>query len=616
MEYGLHQSLAIYSGGLGVLSGDHCKSASDLGVPLVAVGLLYRSGYFRQTIDPEGRQQHFYPEYDFSRLPLRPAAGPTGRAVTVKVPFPGRDIVARVWVAQVGRVPLLLLDTDTPENDPADRPITNNLYVRGRDMRLAQELVLGAGGVRALAALGIEPQGWHLNEGHSALLQLERLREAIAAGASDPEAALRDLARHTAFTTHTPVPAGNEQFDRALAARYLEPWSEVLGLGVERLLALGDADHAGSFNLTAMGLKTSRFANAVSRLNAEVTNRMWGHLAVPRNGDSQGDEPPIEPITNGVHTPTWVGREMRALFDRHLGPQWQDLLLDEEAWRRVLEIPDAEIWEVRQAQKARLGRFCRSRWREQFGRHGRSPEQLREVAAMFDDRALTIGFARRFATYKRAQLIFKDIERLRRLLNRPGMPVQILFAGKAHPADLPGQELIQQIVRMSGEEGFAGRVFFLEDYDMRIGGMMVQGADVWLNTPRMPMEASGTSGQKASLNGALNVSILDGWWPEGWDGTNGWAIGTAAPQPGDDEAQDVADAAALYALLEDEVVPEFHDRPPVPGNGNGNGNGREPLPTRWIARVKDAIATVTPRFSSDRMVRDYVERAYMPLTRR
>jgi len=548
MEYGLHQSLAVYSGGLGVLSGDHCKSASDLGVPLVAVGLLYRSGYFRQTVDPEGRQQHFYPEYDFSRLPLRPAAGPAGRPVVVQVPFPGREIAARVWVAQVGRVPLILLDSDTPENDAADRPITNNLYVRGRDMRLAQEMLLGAGGVKALRALGIHPAVWHLNEGHSALLQLERLREKVATGAGFDEA-LTDLAQRTAFTTHTPVPAGNEQFDRALAARYLEPWQQPLGVGGDRLLAFGDAGDGGSFNLTAMGLRTSRYANAVSKLNAEVTSRMWSHLPVPRNGDAAQGERVIAPITNGVHTPTWVGREMRALFDRRLGPDWQRLLLDEAAWRMVLELPDEEVWAVRRAQKARLGRFSRSRWREQFGRHGRSPEQLREVAGMFDDDALTLGFARRFATYKRAQLAFFDIDRLRDLLGRAEQPVQILFAGKAHPADLPGQDLIQQIVRLSADPGFAGRVFFLEDYDMRIGAMMVQGVDVWLNTPRRPMEASGTSGMKAALNGGLNLSILDGWWPEGFDGDNGWAIGGEQAPGGDEAERDAADAAALYRAL-------------------------------------------------------------------
>jgi starch phosphorylase len=494
-------------------------------------------------------------------------------------------------------VPLLLLDTDVPKNHPADRPITGLLYVAGREMRLAQELVLGVGGMRALEALGIEPAVWHLNEGHCALVQLERLRRAVAKGRK-AERALADLGKQVVFTTHTPVPAGNETFDRELAGKYLGPWSELTGLPTERLLELGEAGPAApegdGFNLTALGLRTSRAANAVSRVNAEVVQRMWAHLRPPEDRA----HPPIFPITNGVHAGTWAGREMRDLFSRHLGADWQEKLLEEEAWRPILAVPDEELWAAHRAQKERLGRFTRTLLRDQFARHGRSPDELRAVDELFDPAALTLGFARRFATYKRAKLVFTDLTRLRGLLCQAERPIQLLFAGKAHPADLPGQDLIRQIFELSQSSDLGGRVFFLEDYDMRVGRMLVQGADVWLNTPRRPMEASGTSGQKAALNGALNLSVLDGWWPEGYEGDNGWAIEGAV---GTEEEQDQADAAALYALLEGEVVPLFYERDAVG------------LPGTWIARMKRSIASITPRLSSHRMVREYVDRAYFPV---
>jgi starch phosphorylase len=597
MEYGVHQSLALYSGGLGVLSGDHCKSASDLGLPFVAVGLLYRHGYFRQTIDADGRQQHTYPEYDFHRLPIRPAMGHTGREVVVKVPLPEREVAVKVWVAQVGRVPLVLLDTDIPQNDPADRPITNILYIRGREMRLVQEMVLGIGGARALEALRIEPAVWHMNEGHSALLQLERVRALVARGSSPQDARAR-VSRDAVFTTHTPVPAGNEQFSTDLVRRYLAPQCERARLSVDEVLAWGDAQQAGSegtFNLTAVALRLSSFANGVSRLNAEVAGQMWEPLFAQIPGDRQ----PIRPITNGVHPPTWVGEEMMRILTRALGAGWSERLLAPEDWARILEVPDDELWQAHLAQAERLGRFLRSRLRDQFARHGHSPEELRVVSTLFRADTLTIGFARRFATYKRASLIFSDLDRLHALLSDSERPVQILFAGKAHPADLPGQELIQRIFELSLEARFRGRVFFLEDYDMRVAAMLVQGVDVWLNTPRRPMEASGTSGQKAAMNGALNVSVLDGWWPEAWDGENGWVIGN-----GDDyasqEEQDLADALSLYRTLAESVIPTYYDL----------DDGR--LPRRWIAMMKRSLATVTPNFSSLRMVRDYAVEAYIP----
>lgn len=597
MEFGLHQSLAVYSGGLGVLSGDHCKSVSDLGIPFVAIGLLYRHGYFQQTIDADGVQQHSYPDYDFSRLPLRPVADSRGRSIVIGVPFPGREVLARVWLAQVGRVPLLLLDTDLPENDPSDRPICNQLYVSGREMRLAQEVLLGRGGVRVLEELGIDPGVWHLNEGHSAFLQLERLRSFVRRGASLDDAT-ETIRANAIFTTHTPVPAGNEQFDPNLVVKYLRDLADEVGLGVEGLLDAGRArEGETSFNLTALAVRTSSFQNGVSRLNGRIASDMWRHLY------PEGTDEPISSITNGIHSATWIGREMRELFEEHLGRDWQGRLLDPPSWDAILEIPDEAVWKAHQAQKRRLGRFTRGRLLHQFARHGAAPDELRSVGALFDERALTIGFARRFATYKRASLVFSDPDRLRALVSEADRPVQFVFAGKAHPADRPGQELIQRIFRLTREDGFRGRVFFLENYDMRMGRMLVQGVDVWLNTPRRPMEASGTSGQKAAMNGALNFSILDGWWPEGWNGDNGWVIGEETG--GRDEAdQDRADVESLYGTLESEIAPLFFDR------------GEDLLPRGWIRAMKESIRTLTPQFSAHRMVRDYLELGYLPAAMR
>lgn len=596
MEYGLHQSLALYSGGLGILSGDHLKSASDLGVPLVAVGLLYRSGYFGQTLDSDGHQQHSYPQYDFARLPLRPVSGHTGRDMLVTVPLPGREVQAKVWLAQVGRVPLLLLDTEIPGNDPADRPITGMLYVQGRAMRLAQEVILGIGGARALAACGIEPEVWHINEGHSALLQLERLAMALGRGAASLSEALSGIRETTVFTTHTPVAAGNEQFERELARHYLNVWPSRLRTSWEELCALAKVDphDGGTFNLTALALRTSRTANGVSRIHGGVSRRMWQGLFARQ----EPEDVPIGHITNGVHLPTWLGREMRDLLRRHLGLTWQAQLHYPDVESKIDALPDEELWQAHLAQKLRLGRFVRSRQRDQLARHGRSPEELRRVEEMFRTEALTIAFARRFATYKRARLVFSDPHELRRLFSSTDRPVQILFAGKAHPADRPGQELIQHIFQLGQTPPFEGRVIFLENYDMRVARMLVQGVDVWLNTPRRPLEASGTSGQKAAINGALNCSVLDGWWPEAFDGTNGWAIGDHEP-PLDEDHQDLIDAQALYAVLEEEILPTYFDR---------EGD----LPRKWLHRMKRSIATVAPKFSADRMVRDYVSGMYLP----
>jgi starch phosphorylase len=467
-------------------------------------------------------------------------------------------------------------------------------------MRLAQELVLGVAAARALDALGIVPAVWHVNEGHSALIQVERLRRHTTdrrAPLADAVAAVR---ANTVFTTHTPVPAGHERFDAALAARYLAPLADPAGISVDELRALGRDDGDGAdapLNLTALGLRASAWANAVSRLNAEVCDAMWRHVAPARaNG------PAIHPITNGVHNATWCGPALRDLLARHVAPDWPDRLLEPDVWNRVYDIPDHELWAAHLAQKERLVRFARGRLLEQFGRHGRSPDELRALDRWFDPQALIIGFARRFATYKRVWLVFSDLERFRALLGDPARPVQLLFAGKAHPADRPGQDLIRHIAQLAHEEGVRGRIGFLEDYDMRVGAMLVQGTDAWLNTPRRPHEASGTSGQKAALNGGLNVSILDGWWPEAFDGQNGWAIEGEAGR--DDAERDRHDAAALYRVLGDAVIPTYYDRDDAG------------LPRRWLAMMKRAIATVSPGFSSARMVRDYVEQAYVPLAGR
>ncbi len=590
MEFGIHESLGVYSGGLGVLAGDHCKAASDLGVPLVGVGLLYQSGYFRQTVDADGFQQHFYPQYDFARLPVQPVEAPAGGVLTIPIDLPGRVVQAAVWKAQVGRVPVLMLDTDIPLNDPADRLITGLLYVRGREMRLCQEIVLGVGGVRALRALGIHPSVWHMNEGHVAFLGLERAREKVERGDSLGEA-LRAVARNTVFTTHTPVPAGNEVFERELVKKYLEPWVREVGCDPNYVLDFGAETAGGNLNLTVLGIRLSKSVNGVSRLHGEVSSNMWRHLFPGKAAR------PVGSVTNGVHTQSWIGPEMRALYTQHLATDWEQHLLDAELWNKIHEVAADALWAAHRSQKERLIRFLRERVRNQSARHGVAPDELRRVEGLLDPQALTIGFARRFATYKRAVLALSDLERLKRIVMSSERPVQIIFAGKAHPADRAGQDLIRHLFLLT-QGDFRGRVVYLEDYDIEMGRMLVQGCDLWLNTPRRPQEASGTSGMKSPVNGGINLSILDGWWCEGFQDGNGWAIGSADLDP-DPEAQDRADAAALYQVLEDEVVPMYFER---------DASG---LPAKWIARMKASIATIVPRFSAQRMVRDYLLEAYV-----
>jgi starch phosphorylase len=593
-EYGWHECLQIYSGGLGVLSGDHCKSASDLGLPFIGIGLMYKHGYFRQTIDAEGLQQHFYPDYDMHRLPLLPVVGPSGRELYVPIDLPGRRIQLRLWKASVGRISVLLLDSDLPINHPADRSITSVLYVRGREMRLCQEAVLGAGGFRVLQALGLEPAAWHMNEGHSGLLSLARMVHALQHDRVPFDEALRRVASNTIFTTHTPVPAGNEVFDAGLVRSHVE--AAGAGEHVDRLVDLGRFGDANSFNMTALSLRTSGRANAVSQLHATTANSMWSSLSAAH------ELPAIDAITNGVHCPSWVGPEVEALLIRYVGADYDLRLLEEGFDRTIDAIPAHELWTAHRAQKARLVRLIREWILEQYARHGRSPEELRRVEELMDPEILTIGFARRFATYKRADLILRDVQRLRTMSFDANRPVQFVFAGKAHPADRPGQDLIRRISIAATSGDMASRMVFLENYDLRIARNMVQGVDVWLNNPRRPHEASGTSGMKGAMNGVLNCSILDGWWCEGFEADLGWAIGSDKEDPNQD-AQDHHDAQALYDVLEREIVPLYYDR---------NDQG---LPAEWIRRMKRSMARLTPRFSSARMVREYVERLYLPASR-
>ena len=589
-EYGLNESLGIYSGGLGVLAGDHLKAASDMAIPFVGVGLFYRHGYFRQTIDADGHQEHAYPDFDPARLPLQRVAGPDGGPLRVAVDLPDRQVHVAVWLAQVGRVPLLLFDTDIGENAEADRPITHILYVRGREMRLHQEIVLGVGGARALKALGIEPRAWHLNEGHSALMLVERTRELTAAGV-DMDEALARVKRNAVFTIHTPVSAGNERFESNLVRKLVAPMTKDSGLDLERIISLarGTDNDPGQFDMTAFSLRLTNGANAVSQLHAETANGTW--TGVP--------DKPILGITNGVHPPSWIGEPFRRLYEQISG-DLDDLDAGENPfWSRIKGIPDAQLWEAHKRQKLELAFFCRRRLQSQFARHGEAPHLLEELSEALDQDILTIGFARRFATYKRAALLFSDEERLARILLNEQRPVQIVFAGKAHPADRPGQRVIQDIFTKSRLTKFAKRVFFMEDYDIRVGRYLVQGVDVWLNNPRRPLEASGTSGMKAAMNGVMNCSVLDGWWDEGYNGKNGWAIG-GRESLADEGAQDWADAQDLYRLLETEIVPSYYER------------DKEGLPKRWLEVMKESMASAVWQFSTSRMLQQYTDELYLP----
>ena len=598
MEFGITEALPNYSGGLGILSGDHLKSASDLGIPLVGVGLLYQEGYFRQYLNADGWQQERYPQNDFYTLPIRLEKGADGKPVVISVDLPGRPLHAQVWRVQVGRIALFLLDTNIPANSQADQDITDQLYGGDREMRIKQEVLLGIGGYRALKALGLHPSVYHMNEGHSAFIALERCRDLIETNKMSFAEAREATTAGSVFTTHTPVPAGNEYFSPELVDKYLSKYYHDLGITRKEFFALGrqnpDDDHE-AFCMTVLALKMSGFSNGVSKLHGDVSRKMWQNIwaGVPLN------DVPISSITNGVHAPSWISREMVGLYDRYLGPRWREEARDGALWSRVHHIPDEELWRTHERRRERLVAFARQRLHAQLEGRGAPPTEVAQASEILNSEALTIGFGRRFATYKRAALLLHDAERLISILNNREKPVQIIFAGKAHPMDTPGKELIRQIIHIERRPEVRHRMVFLEDYDMVVARYLVQGVDVWLNTPRRPMEASGTSGMKATLNGAINVSILDGWWNEAYNVNTGWAIGKGEDYD-DEEYQNEVESNSLYDLLEKEIVPLFYTR------------GAEDLPRGWIGKMKMAMRSIGPQFNTNRMVREYTESMYLP----
>jgi len=595
-EFGLHETLPIYAGGLGVLSGDHLKEASDLGMPLTAVGFLYTEGYFNQHITEDGWQEARYNSLLFEDLPATPELDQEGKPLTIGVELAGRDVEARLWRVQVGRVPLFLLDSNVESNQPSDRNLTARLYTSDIEMRISQEIILGIGGVRALRAMGYNPAVWHMNEGHSAFLVLERMRELIAAEHSF-EHALQSVRKSTIFTTHTPVPAGHDQFPPWIMEKYFSTFWKELRLDREQFMEIAIEKHAWgeTFSMAVLAMRASARINGVSELHGQVTREMWSHLWP----DRPKEQIPIQHITNGIHTPTWLARRLGQLFDRYFDPEWMENMDDPEIWAAIEQIPDPELWAVRRHLKRKLVAYMRERARSLWKTGAIHPVQVIASGLLLDPNALTIGFARRFATYKRADLVLRQPKRLLTLINQPDRPVQIIFAGKAHPADEPGKRLIQDVYRQVKRADNGGRLVFLENYDVNLARYLVQGVDVWLNTPRRPNEASGTSGQKAALNGVLNFSILDGWWREGFDGKNGWAIGE--DQTWDDpEAQDEHDAECLYQTLENEIIPLFYER------------SADNLPGEWLGWVKASIRSLAPRFSMRRMVKQYDDMLYQP----
>jgi len=598
LEFGVHESVPIYSGGLGVLAGDHIKSASALGVPLVAIGLFYDQGYFRQHLDENAWQQEEYIDTRVENQPMEPAKGPDGKPITVKIDTRTGPLLAKVWLMRVGRVNLYLLDCDVKGNSPEDRELTSRLYGGDNRTRIRQELVCGVGGVRALRALGITPGVYHLNEGHNGFATLEAVRERMKDDGMEFDDAVRDVAKHCVFTTHTPVPAGHDRFDGGLIEEHLGPLRDELGISFEQLMGLGRVEPQNeheTFCMTVLGLKLSRRANAVSNLHGHVSRRMWAHLWPWR----VEEEVPIGHITNGVHLQSWLAWQMQQLYDRYFPAGWMRRIGEPEPWQCIHEVDPGELWETHYALKNLLLTFVRRRVSRQCRRRGESDDLVEAARNILDPHVLTIGFGRRFATYKRANLLFSDPDWLAEVVNDRERPVQLIFAGKAHPADEPGKRLIQNIANLRHDPRFANRVAFIEDYDINVCRHLIQGVDVWLNTPRRPMEASGTSGQKAVLNGVLNLSILDGWWAEAYDGTNGFAIGkgTRHVQEGITDERDYHD---LRETLSEEVIPLFYDRD-IDG-----------LPGNWIKRMMNSIGSLAWRFSAHRMVADYVHHTYLP----
>jgi starch phosphorylase len=598
MEFGIHESVPVYSGGLGVLAGDHLKSSSDLGLPLSGVSFMFREGYFRQYLNADGWQQERYPENDFFNLPLIAELGPDGKPVTVTAPLPGRDVVMRVWRIQVGRVPLYLLDANIPPNRPEDRALTSQLYGGDTHTRIQQEILLGIGGLRALNALGKTPTVCHMNEGHAAFVTLERIRLLMESGKHDFATAAEAVKAGTCFTTHTPVPAGNDAFPPAMVEQYLGAYVDGLGIDRAGFYAKGrqqPGNEAEPFGMTVLALKLANTSNGVSALHGSVSRKMWQQIwdGLPEF------EVPIKSITNGVHTLSWLAPEVGELFSDYVGADLEQKPTDFAVWAKAESIPDAELWRTHGRCRAKLVTFARRRLKQQLKRRGAAPTEVNAADDILDPEALTIGFARRFATYKRGDLIFRDAERLSKIVNDAGRPVQFVFAGKAHPKDNGGKELIARVVHAARRAEFRRHVVFLEDYDMNIARHMVHGVDVWLNNPRRPLEASGTSGMKVAVNGGLNCSILDGWWCEGYDGDNGFAIG-AGEEYADLNYQDEVESRLLYELIERDLIPAFYTR------------DSEHLPRQWIRRMKRSIATLIPVYNTNRMVEEYYETCYRP----
>jgi starch phosphorylase len=598
-EFGLHECLPIYSGGLGILAGDHLKSASDLGIPLVGVGLLYSRGYFRQMLNPDGWQQERYPDYDYFQMPVKLVRGEDDQPVLVKVSFPDRTVTCQIWKAQVGRVELYLLDSNILDNLPTDQGITDTLYGGDQEMRIRQEMILGIGGYRALETLGKVPTVCHMNEGHAAFLSVERLRHFMEEQGCDFRTARQCVVAGNVFTTHTPVPAGFDIFTRPILENYMSKEVHTTGLPFSQFLRFGrfNPDNEGeNFNMAILAMENSNYVNGVSKLHAKVSRSMfhdrWPHYPV--------HEVPIDAITNGIHTSTFIGARMASLLDKHYGPDWREDASSPELWMTASQIPDRELWDLRENQRGDFVRYCRRHVAKRSAA-GRRPS-FPGSQDILDPRILTIGFARRFATYKRATLLFTDKERLKRILLSAERPVQFVFAGKSHPRDDGGKKLIQEIVNFIRHEGLSHRMLFLEDYDMSVARQLVQGVDLWLNNPRRPMEASGTSGMKVVPNGGLNISILDGWWAEGYDKDAGWAIGDENTY-GDEGHQDWLDSQALYSLIEHEVAPRFYQR---------NEQG---IPTQWVDMMRESMRQLAPAYSTLRMVREYCSRFYVPASR-
>lgn len=596
-EFGLHESHPIYSGGLGLLAGDHLKSASDLGLPFVGVGLLYKHGYFTQIVNREGKQEARYPYHNFYDQPIQPLLDEKGEEMVIKVEFPGRDVFARLWKSRVGRVDLILLDANISLNNFEDRSMTGQLYGGDRTVRISQEVLLGIGGVRALRRMGINPSAWHINEGHAAFLLVERLRELVERGLSFDTAA-EAVRSCTLFTTHTPVAAGHDLFPAEMVDRFFSHLYGRLGVDREGFYRLGRDDDQGMFNMTLLAMRLSGHCNGVSRLHGDISRELFSDLypGIP------AEEMPISHVTNGIHTFTWLAQEIKDLYTIYFGSDWQERVTDRQLWKNISQLPDNLLWAVHQSLKERMISYSRNVLKKQRIRNQEPYERVRDVEGFLSPGVLTIGFARRFAVYKRAGLLFRDMDRLSQMVNHRERPVQFIFAGKAHPADTAGQELIKLVYEVSNQEEFKGKIIFLEDYGIDMARVLLQGVDVWLNTPRRPFEASGTSGQKAAANGVINASILDGWWPEAFSGQNGFAIGEKRRYT-DDQMQDRDDCYSLYTLLEEKIIPAYYSL-------------EAGFPRYWVRMMKNSMQTITPVFSTERMVKEYTDRFYMPMIKR